>query len=434
VTRPLRILLVANDGFSAGHVVRTLAIARGLARGAARRGIELSTVLATTSEADALLANEPIAVVRLPAPVRARAAGLTDGDRRRLVRATIEATVESFAPDLIVVDTFPNGPHGELAGIGRPCKRALVRRAVPDERVEVMTAGLDNYDRLILVDDAGFAGTGASIPSVIVPPITLDSCLVDRDAARRALDLPLAGRVIAVAAGGGGDADGMTAARMLAASIARLDRDATVVLALGPLAPSGEATATTSIPGLRPRSVEQRDAFVIARSTATTADPSGRTGSESSSSIVIGAHTALGSSDPIVGDAPAASAVPTWTLAAGSAGASTDARVRALRVAPLQPYLGAFDAVVSSAGYNTAHELAAARIPAILFPLPRPFDDQMMRAVRLAAAGHAHLLAKLDDAAVSGALAWARTARCPGLVADGADRAADALFDLVGAR
>jgi hypothetical protein len=29
--RSLRVLLVANDGFSAGHVVRALAVARGLA-------------------------------------------------------------------------------------------------------------------------------------------------------------------------------------------------------------------------------------------------------------------------------------------------------------------------------------------------------------------------------------------------------------------
>ena len=141
--RPLRVMLVANDGLSAGHVTRAIAIARGLARVAARRRIALGAVLATTSQAHALLAREPLAVVALPPPAAARQAGLSDAERRRLVRAAIGGAVEGFGPDLIVVDTFPSGPHGELAGLigreglDRGARCALIRRCVPEARGEI---------------------------------------------------------------------------------------------------------------------------------------------------------------------------------------------------------------------------------------------------------------------------------------------------------
>jgi len=49
--RPLRVLFFANDGLGAGHLARTLAIARAL-----RRKVKpMELMLATTSEADALL-------------------------------------------------------------------------------------------------------------------------------------------------------------------------------------------------------------------------------------------------------------------------------------------------------------------------------------------------------------------------------------------
>src|SRR6187402_759881 len=110
--RPLRVLFVANDGMSTGHVVRMLALARELGR----RAVPTQRVLATTSRAHALLSTRDApAVVQLPAPVRARDAGLDDATRRRLVRGALDGVLASFAPDLVVVDTFPTGPHGELA-------------------------------------------------------------------------------------------------------------------------------------------------------------------------------------------------------------------------------------------------------------------------------------------------------------------------------
>jgi predicted glycosyltransferase len=387
------VLLVANDGFSAGHVARAIAIARGLARVASRRGLAVRAVLATTSEAHALLAGEPIAIVRLPPPAAARRAGFSDAERRRLVRAALDGVVHGFDPDLIVVDTFPSGPHGELAGLDHRARRVLVRRSVPDGDAEALTAGLRVHDLAILAGDPGPQPVALPIPTLQVPPITLVAPgeQLDRATARASLGLA-GGRAILVAAGGGGDLDAAARAGAIADAIARVAPDVTPVLALGPLA----------------RDVPAVSAF--ARD--------------------VPAVPALGLDVPEVPalgrDVPAVSALGLDVPARATAGST----IRLLRVAPLAPVLAAFDGGFAPAGYNTAHELALAGVPAALFAQPRPFDDQADRAARFAAAGFACVLAATTDDAIADALAWMDTARVPSLEAGGADRAAEALIDL----
>lgn len=347
-------MLVANDGFSAGHVVRMVAIARGLARRAAQRGIETRLLLATTSEAFTLLANEDIAVVHLPAPVAARRAGFSDRERRLLVHGMLAGIAESFAPDLLVVDTFPNGPHGEVAGlrVGRS-KRALVRRSVPDAAAASVTDGIADYDLAIVADDPVTHGPELGIRTVAVPPITLGEArdALSRDDARAALgvDPGASARLVLVASGGGGDADAVTRAAAIAEAITRVAPDTTPVIALGPLVPA------TYVPP---------------------------------PSILV------------------------------------------TRVAPLQRLLGAFDGAFAAAGYNTAHELAKAGVPAALFAQPRPFDDQAARAQRFANAGLACVLTRANDDGVAEALRWMVASSRRTVEAGGADRAADALLDL----
>jgi predicted glycosyltransferase len=338
--RPLRVLLVGSDGFSAGHIARTVAIARALGR----HPTEVRAVIATTSTAHALLdgpAAGSAVVVRLPAPAIARAAGFADADRRRLVRAALEGVVAGLAPDLIVLDTFPAGPHGELAGVGRDIKRALVRRSVINEDDAALREGLDDIGLVVACADPLVPGPAPR--AVSVPPITVfeHAEALDRARARAELGLPASGRAILVAAGGGGDGDAAARADRIAAVIARLE----------------PATAIWRAPGV------------------------------------------------VAGPGPL-----------------------------LQPRLAAFDAAFAPAGYNTAHELAKARVPAALFAQPRSFDDQAARAARFAAAGFACALDEPDDAdAVAGALAWLRGAVPPALEAGGADRAAAALLAFAGA-
>lgn len=362
--RALRVLSTANDGTSLGHVTRAIAIARALRRRASERDLEVELLLVTTSSAS-LPSDAELAVVRLPHPLAARRAGLSDASRRRVTRAAVDAVADAFAPDLVVVDTFPSGPHAELTGLleGSAAKRVLVRRHVREDRAadEVLTAGLDRFDLVVLADDpvrhdADDARAHGAIARV--PPIVLDegAALPRRDA-RAALGLPPDARAVLVTCGGGGDVDALANARRVAELAASLEPESVVVLAPGPLADA---------------------------------------------SLVDGLESA---------------------------------RVRVLRTASLAPRLRAFDAAFSPAGYNTAHELASARVPFALHAEPRPFDDQAARRDRFAALGLAFALERVDEASISAALAWMRRAPAAAPIAsDGADRAADAMLDLFGVR
>lgn len=347
-------MLVANDGLSAGHVARMVAVARGLARRAHARAVPLRVLFATTSEAHALFADEPFALVTLPAPAAARRAGLGGAERQRLVRGALEGAARSFAPDLFVCDTFPSGPHGELAGLAvGTARRALVRRSVPDapRDDDTLALGTADFDLAIVADDPTPVDARLSVRAVRVPPITMGEPdgAATRDEARAILGLPRDARTLLVSVGGGGDPDANARADEIAAAVARVADDAVVAIARGPLA----------------------------------------------------------------SDAP-----------------SPAAPVRVVRAAPLQPLLAAFDGAFAAAGYNTAHELAKARVPAALFALPRPFDDQAARARRFEEAGFARRLSRVDAPAVADALAWMARAPRPAMACGGADRAADALLDL----
>lgn len=349
MTRPLRALFFANDGLGAGHVARALAVARALRRQAGGASI----LLATTSEADALIASERPACVRWPAPAAAREGGIEDAARREIAARVLRAAVEGFRPDLLVTDTFPTGPHGELAGLLREIpRRALVRRSVRPERAgdALLRAGIADYHLAIVPDDPGeHRAEALPIRVTRVPPITLFEArdAVSREEARRRLGLPLEARVILVAAGGGGDPEAAAQAAKIAQAVAA--SGAVAALAEGPLR---------------------------------------RARSEVAGAMLI-------------------------------------------REAPLQPLLTAFDGAFAPAGYNLAHELAKASVPAALFAMPRPFDDQEARARRFAEAGIARALSSLAPAELGAALAWMESAPRPSLPAGGAERAAEALLTLV---
>jgi UDP:flavonoid glycosyltransferase YjiC (YdhE family) len=71
---------------------------------------------------------------------------------------------------------------------------------------------------------------------------------------------------------------------------------------------------------------------------------------------------------------------------------------------PLARYFAAFDAAVSAAGYNQAHELAALGVPALLVPMHRQTDDQAARAEEAERAGAALAVAGADDRALESRL------------------------------
>jgi len=286
----------------------------------------------------------------------AQASGWPEPVRRSVAARVASGIVEGFRPELIVTDTFPSGPHGELHGLIREVpRRVLVRRSVRSAARDegAAGAGLEDYELAILPDDPDEQqGASLTIPCVRVPPITLFEAhdAVDRATARATLGLPRDGRIILVASGGGGDANAAALAAQVAAAIGRMPDGPRPVLAVGPLG------------------------------------------------------------DP----------------------AAAPAGIARVSVTPLQPLLAAFDGAIAAAGYNSAHELAKAGVPAALYAMPRPFDDQSARAARFARAGLARVLASFDDDAIREAVQWMVRAPPPTIAAGGAEGAAGAILDMLG--
>jgi hypothetical protein len=284
--------------------------------------------------------------VKLPGP--RDAGGIPEAERRRLLASTLAGIAAGFSPDVLVVDTFPSGPHLEAAGLlSRVPTRVLVRRAVRPERssdAEAL-AGLASYQLALLpADPLAPAETLPGVACVGVPPITLDDGdpepALSRREARKALGLG-DGRCLLVSTGAGGDAGAAEVSSALARSAESC----------------GWTPWIAGLPELLP-----------------------------------------GSTAPPL----------------------------------LARYLPAFDAAVAAAGYNTAHELALAGVPSLLFARPRPYDDQDARARRFEEAGLALRLPSLEAAGLPAALERLRGFRPRPLAGGGAAACARLILALLG--
>jgi predicted glycosyltransferase len=368
--RPLRVLFLASDGASVGHVTRALAVARTLVREARAWGWQVKPLLASTTEADRLVAWAQVPSVRLPAPRLAQRAGWSEGDRRRLAERVLEAVVDSFGPDVLVADTFPSGPQLEAATVLEAVpRRVLVRRAVRPEcsGAPEARAGIACYHRVLVPDDPDREEEQRTEPPFVrVPPITLldPGSMLDAGPARRDLGLPDAPLAL-VSCGGGADEAGREILERVASAVLHHGRYRPVIASgiVGPLPARG------------------------------------------------------GGGGGAAAEAPAAQASLPGSLA--------------IAPVPLQAYLKAFDVAIAAAGYNTAHELALAGVPALLFAQPRTYDDQEARALRFERAGLAVVLRATDDASVAAGLdRLARLQRRP-LTGGGALSAAREILQLV---
>lgn len=189
--RPLRALFLANDGASVGHVTRAVAVARALQAAARRSGGDAQVLLATTSTADGLLAWSGVPAVRLPPP---GTKGIPETERRALAERVLDGAFAGFAPDVLVVDTFPCGPQLEAWPLLRAAtKKVLVRRTVrPDrERDAVLRSGMESYDRIVVPDDpVPLDIPGEDARHVRVRPIVMlpESEVLSHEDARAALN------------------------------------------------------------------------------------------------------------------------------------------------------------------------------------------------------------------------------------------------------
>lgn len=240
--RSLSLVSYAVNGSGLGHVARQVAIHRWLRRYGSFAGVATQHWFLTTSEADTWLWHEGFAAFKLPSKSVVEAAGINKLSYLALAKQWIWHSLALLRPDLLIVDTFPNGSFQELLGALDLCKhRALVLRPVKQDIAQQAAfravAGL--YDRVIVPADSddGVAELGLDPRRVaFTGPIMRAERfeLRPRAAARQTLGVPEHARCVLVSAGGGGDAGADDLFQRTAALLAD-DPQVHLVLAAGPL-------------------------------------------------------------------------------------------------------------------------------------------------------------------------------------------------------
>lgn len=240
--RSLSLVSYAVNGSGLGHVARQVAIHRWLRRYASFAGVATQHWFLTTSEADTWLWHEGFAAFKLPSKSVVEAAGVPKLSYLALAKQWIWHSLALLRPDLLIVDTFPNGSFQELLGALDLCKqRALVLRPVKADIAQQAAfravAGL--YDRVIVPAsaDEGVAELGLEPRRVaFTGPIMRAERfeLRSRAEARQALGVSDDARCVLVSAGGGGDASAEQLFRTVTELLAD-DPRLHLVLAAGPL-------------------------------------------------------------------------------------------------------------------------------------------------------------------------------------------------------
>lgn len=225
----LRIMNYAVNGIGLGHLSRLVAINRWVRRYTDVLGIDAELLFLTSSEADALCYHNGFPAFKIPSKTiisdnhafsGARAAKFSRVQHRRLAKQWVWNSVGVFAPDILVVDTFPNGSFHELGSIADfGMKKVLISRAVRAEQAQKQDfrAALRMYDRIITTEEpfssVGYVPEEAEGRTVSVGTIMLreQAELLPRDEARLRLGLPSDALCVYVSAGGGGDSEAESA-------------------------------------------------------------------------------------------------------------------------------------------------------------------------------------------------------------------------------
>lgn len=239
VPRKLTLVSYAVNGAGLGHVSRLVAINRWLRRYGAFAGVRTQHWFLTTSEADTLLFAEGFAAFKLPSKSIVEDAGIPKLEYLALAKQWIWSSLALLRPDLLIVDTFPNGSFDELAAaLDLARKKALVLRSVRAQIAERASfqALVQLYDRVIVPEHAPDDVPARTDRVRFVGPIVTTERweALPRDEARRRLGVPADAFCLLVSGGGGGDA---SVARVIddVLAAAASQPDLHVVVAAGPL-------------------------------------------------------------------------------------------------------------------------------------------------------------------------------------------------------
>ena len=114
----MRFIFYSHDGFGLGHTSRNLAIARALTELAPRAAVLMAT---GSDDITRLGVPDRVEILKLPGlrkvaneDYTARYLGVSGSDVRHLRAKLLASAVESFQPDVLLVDKHPFGAGGEL--------------------------------------------------------------------------------------------------------------------------------------------------------------------------------------------------------------------------------------------------------------------------------------------------------------------------------
>jgi UDP-N-acetylglucosamine--N-acetylmuramyl-(pentapeptide) pyrophosphoryl-undecaprenol N-acetylglucosamine transferase len=244
---PARLSFVsyAVNGSGLGHLMRQVAIQRWLRRYCMFCGTKSAHWFLTTSEADTLLHAEGFAGFKLPSKSVVEESGIGKLAYIQLAKQWVWNSIGMIRPDVLLVDTFPNGSFHELiAALDLVPKKALVLRPVKDDFAKRSAFGamLGLYDKVIVPaheeDAPGMADALGLSPSRVRftgPMFRLERHeLRSREDARARLGIPMDARALLVSGGGGGD-PGVERLFDVVEQIAEASPDVHVVFAAGPL-------------------------------------------------------------------------------------------------------------------------------------------------------------------------------------------------------
>ncbi|HEY9844512.1 MAG: hypothetical protein ACAI44_05750 [Candidatus Sericytochromatia bacterium] len=206
----VKILFYAINGLGLGHLSRQYAIARNLRRLLQALDISGDIRFLTTSEAPQFTRDFP--TYKLPSKTVLAANRI--GGYVEQSKFFISNLVASFRPEILVMDTLPEGSFQEFFFLKDFARRSVFidRQKDPasaQSRMHLSHLGL--YD-LVLVPDDESAAEAYPLPEAwagqrrFIGPVTLFEGGIDKAALRRHFGFEQAWPVVYVSVGGGGDA------------------------------------------------------------------------------------------------------------------------------------------------------------------------------------------------------------------------------------
>ena len=218
MSKTKRIVCYAINGAGMGHVSRLLAIAKWMRRYCMVLDERMPEIIfLTSSDASDMLAEAGFAAFKIPSKTTIQQAHLDKPEFKRLAKHFIWNTLGVFAPDLLVVDTFPSGSFDELFQLmDGPFRKSFIYRNVKPEYAERPTfrSALNLYDCIVVPHDSSRIGEQKNEwPPAIGAKLKFAGEVVQYEAeefvevatARAELGVADGQRIVYLSAGGGGD-------------------------------------------------------------------------------------------------------------------------------------------------------------------------------------------------------------------------------------